>query len=97
MPPAVLGGLALLLFGLVSVAGLRLISQSGLNHRNALVVALALGVGIGAPSRPQWLETLPPFLHTLLESGISAGGLTALLLNLVLPGGQESPVAFGSE
>ena len=60
MPPAVLGGLALLLFGLVSVAGLRLISQAGLNHRNALVVALALGVGIGAPSRPQWLETLPP-------------------------------------
>jgi xanthine permease XanP len=97
MPPAVLGGLALLLFGLVSVAGLRLILQAGLSHRNALVVALALGIGIGAPSRAQWLETLPPFLHTLLESGISAGGLTALLLNLVLPGGQESPVAFGSE
>jgi NCS2 family nucleobase:cation symporter-2/xanthine permease XanP len=97
MPPAVLGGLALLLFGLVSVAGLRLISQAGLNHRNALVVALALGIGIGAPSRPQWLETLPPVLHTLLESGISAGGLTALLLNIVLPGGQESPMAFGTE
>jgi NCS2 family nucleobase:cation symporter-2/xanthine permease XanP len=97
MPPAVLGGLALLLFGLVSVAGLRLINQAGLNHRNALVVALSLGVGIGAPSQAQWLGTLPPVLHTLLESGISAGGVTALLLNLVLPGGQESPVALGSE
>ena len=97
MPPAVLGGLALLLFGLVAVAGLRLISQAGLSHRNALVVALSLGIGIGAPSRPQWLETLPSVLHTLLESGISAGGLTALLLNLALPGDQESPMAFGSE
>jgi NCS2 family nucleobase:cation symporter-2/xanthine permease XanP len=97
MPPAVLGGLALLLFGLVSVAGLRLISQAGLNHRNALVVALSLGIGIGAPSQPHWLETLPPVLRTLLESGISAGGVTALLLNLVLPGGHESPMAFGAD
>ena len=97
MPPAVLGGLALLLFGLGSVAGLRLISQAGLNHRNALVVALSLGIGIGAPSQPHWLETLPPVLRTLLESGISAGGVTALLLNLVLPGGHESPMAFGAD
>jgi xanthine permease XanP len=97
MPPSVLGGLALLLFGLVSVAGLRLISQAGLTHRNGLVVALALAVGIGAPSQTAWLATLPPVLQTLLESGISAGGITALLLNMALPGGQESPLAVGSE
>lgn len=97
MPPSVLGGLALLLFGLVSVAGLRLISQAGLSHRNGLVIAISMGIGIGAPADARWLETLPPVLHTLLESGISAGGVTALLLNGLLPGGQESPVAFGSD
>ena len=97
MPLPVLGGLALLLFGLVSVAGLRLISQAGLSHRNALVVALSLGIGIGAPSRGEWLATLPSFLHTLLESGVSAGGVTALLLNIALPGDQEAPVAVGTE
>jgi NCS2 family nucleobase:cation symporter-2/xanthine permease XanP len=97
MPPAVLSGLALLLFGLVSVAGLRLIAQAGLHHRNALVVALALAVGVGAPSHAEWLQSLPPALRTLLESGISSGGVTALVLNLVLPGGHEAPVAFGTE
>ena len=97
MPPPVLGGLALMLFGFVSVAGLRLISHSGLSHRNALVVALALAVGIGAPSQAQWLSTLPSFLRTLLESGVSAGGVTALVLNLALPLDQESPMAFGTE
>jgi xanthine permease XanP len=97
MPLPVLGGLALLLFGLVSVAGLRLISQAGLSHRNGLVVALSLGIGIGAPSQAQWLGTLPAFLHTLLASSVSAGGITALLLNLALPSEQEAPVAFGSE
>jgi len=97
MPAPVLGGLALMLFGFVSVAGLRLIAHSGLSHRNALVVALALAVGIGAPSQAQWLSTLPSFLRTLLESGVSAGGVTALILNLALPSDQESPMAFGTE
>jgi len=86
MPPAVLGGMALLLFGLVAVAGLRLINAAGLNHRNALIVALSLGVGLGVPNETQWLAALPPLLGTLLASGISAGGITALVLNLALPG-----------
>jgi xanthine permease XanP len=85
MPPAVLGGMALLLFGMVSVSGLRLILSRGLTHRDALVVAVALGVGLGAPSQPQWLATLPSGLRALLESGVSAGGVTALILNLALP------------
>jgi NCS2 family nucleobase:cation symporter-2/xanthine permease XanP len=94
MPPAVLGGMALLLFGLVSVAGLRLIFSAGLDHRNALIVALALGIGLGAPSQPQWLDTLPGVLRTLLASGISAGGVTALVLNFLLPGGRTVETAM---
>jgi len=98
MPPAVLGGLALMLFGLVAVAGLRLIAQAGLDHRNGLIVALALGIGIGFPSQTAWLSTLhPDWLRTLLESGISSGGLVAVILNVLIPGGHESPLSFGSE
>lgn len=85
MPPAVLGGMALLLFGMVSVSGLRLIQSRGLTHRDALVVAVSLGVGLGAPAQTHWLAQMPAGVRALLESGISAGGLTALLLNLVLP------------
>jgi len=89
MPPAVLGGMALLLFGLVSVSGLRLIVGGHLTHRDGLIVALALGVGLGAPSQKEWIATLPAVLRTLLESGISAGGIVAIVLNLALPGGQR--------
>jgi xanthine permease XanP len=88
MPPPVLGALALLLFGLVAVSGLRLITVHGLTQRNALIVALSLAVGLGAPSQAGWLQALPVALKSLLESGIAAGGLTALILNLALPGGQ---------
>ena len=85
MPPAVLGGMALLLFGLVAVAGLRLIAAAGLSHRNALIVALSFGVGLGVPTQTEWLAALPSLAGTLLSSGIAGGGITALVLNLALP------------
>jgi NCS2 family nucleobase:cation symporter-2/xanthine permease XanP len=89
MPPAVLGGMALLLFGLVSVSGLRLIVAGHLSHRDGLIVALALGVGLGAPSQTEWLSHMPAFFRGLLDSGVSAGGITAIVLNLLLPGGKR--------
>ena len=85
MPAAVLGALAILLFGMVAVAGLRLIMQSGLNQRDALIAALTLAVGIGFPAQEEWLAMLPPGLKALLESGVTCGGLTALALNFILP------------
>jgi NCS2 family nucleobase:cation symporter-2/xanthine permease XanP len=89
MPPSVLGGMALMLFGLVSVSGLRLIVAGHLSHRDGLIVALALGVGLGAPSQGEWLARLPGFCRSLLNSGVSAGGIAAIALNLFLPGGQR--------
>jgi NCS2 family nucleobase:cation symporter-2/xanthine permease XanP len=85
MPPAVLGALAILLFGMVAVSGLRLIMLSGLSQRDALIAAITLAVGIGFPSQQAWLATLPSGLKIFLESGVTCGGLTALLLNLILP------------
>ncbi|MEY2882127.1 MAG: Xanthine permease XanP [Verrucomicrobiota bacterium] len=83
LPPAVLGALALLLFGLVAVSGLRLIAAAGLGQREGVIVALSLGVGLGLPTQPGLVAGFPAVLRSLFESGISAGGLTALLLNLV--------------
>ncbi|MCR6657251.1 MAG: purine/pyrimidine permease [Opitutus sp.] len=85
MPPPVLGGLAVLMFGLVAVSGLRLLVSAGLGQREGVIVALSLGVGLGLPTQPALIHSLPGFAQALLESGISAGGLTALFLNLVWP------------
>jgi xanthine/uracil permease len=85
MPPTVLGGLALMMFGLVAVAGVRLLLSAGLGQREGVIVALSLGMGLGLPTQPALLASLPSWLHSLLESGISAGGLTALLLTLLWP------------
>jgi xanthine/uracil permease len=75
----------MMLFGLVAVSGIRLILSEGLGQREGLIVALSLGVGLGLPTQPGLLAGLPPAVQALLESGISAGGLTALGLNLLWP------------
>ena len=90
MPPCVLGALAIMLFGLVAVSGLRLMVSGGLSQRDALIAAISLGVGIGVPSQAEWLKTLPTVVQTFLESGVSAGGLAALLLNLLIPAGNKT-------
>lgn len=89
LPPPVLGGLALMMFGLVAVAGIRLLLSAGLGQREGVIVALSLGVGLGLPTQPTLLTSLPGWLHALLESGISAGGLTALLLTITWPSKEE--------
>ncbi|HWA85772.1 MAG TPA: solute carrier family 23 protein [Opitutus sp.] len=95
MPPPVLGGLALLMFGLVAVSGVRLLVNAGLGQREGVIVALALGIGLGLPTQPGLVASFPPFLRSLFESGISAGGLTALIMNLAWPA--KSAAAIGED
>ena len=42
-------------------------------------------MGFGAPSQPQLFAALPAALRAVFESGIAAGGVTAVVLNLVMP------------
>ena len=48
-----------------------------------LSVALVLGVGLGLPTQPALIAKIPELLRPLFESGISAGGLTAIALNAI--------------
>jgi NCS2 family nucleobase:cation symporter-2/xanthine permease XanP len=85
MPAPVLGGVTLLLFGLVAAAGVRILQQTPLAHREMLIIALSLAVGIGVQAVPEVLLPLPPAARMALQSAITAGGLTALVLNALLP------------
>lgn len=85
LPGPVLGGLALMLFGMVAAAGLRLIASAGLDARNMTLVGVSLGVGLGLAAAPEITASFPRLLRSLFESPITGGGLTALFLGLVLP------------
>jgi xanthine permease XanP len=91
IPKPVLGGATLVMFGSVAAAGVRILAQGPLDRRSMLIIATSFGVGLGVASQPQLLHLLPKLARDLFDSAITSGGLTALLLCLVLP--QDAPRA----
>ncbi|MAH02918.1 MAG: uracil permease [Candidatus Pelagibacter sp.] len=88
MPESVIGGAAIIMFGLITAAGIKLISQSQMNQRNILILALSLSFGIGMSLLPQFVAHIPDFgikLKLLLTTGLIPAGLLAFILNATLP------------
>ena len=87
LPPAVIGGGGLIMFAMIFASGLAIVHRSvDLNRRNLVILAIAIGLGLGVELRPEILQHLPESTRTFFGSGLITGGLTALLLNLALPG-----------
>ncbi len=85
MPPPVLGGLSLVLFGFVATGGVRVLYYSELTPREWLILAISLGAGVGVGSAPEVLDVLPSALAKMFHSSVVTGGLVALSLNALLP------------
>ena len=95
LPQPVLGGAAVVMFGLIVAAGLKLVAQSGLNTRNMLIAAISLGLGMGlwqvdqlaraAGFGPLPVDILPAWSVPLFLSGIVVSGVTAAVLNALMP------------
>jgi xanthine permease XanP len=91
MPAAVLGGATIIMFGTVAVAGIKILAGVNMDRRASTIAAISLGVGLGVTFAPSVIGQMPPLVRDLFSSGIAAGGMCALCLNLVLPGQREQP------
>jgi xanthine permease XanP len=89
LPPSALGGATLILFGMVAASGIKILSGMQMNRRNATILAISLGLGLGVTFVPQITQALPAMLRNALSSGIATGGMCALMLNIVLPGERQ--------
>ena len=85
MPNAVLGGAAIVMFGMIAGAGLKLLSDVAMNRRNMVIIALSLGIGLGLKSVPEAVAGLPGSVNVLLTSGLLPAAFVAIVLNLLLP------------
>ncbi|OTA19137.1 uracil permease [Xenorhabdus beddingii] len=85
IPEPILGGATLVMFGTIAASGIRIVSREPLNRRAIMIIALSLAVGLGVSQQPLILQFAPDWVKNLLSSGIAAGGLTAILLNLIFP------------
>ncbi|MEU5306501.1 nucleobase:cation symporter-2 family protein [Streptomyces noursei] len=83
VPMPVLGGAGIVLFGSIAVSGIRTLSEAGLDDSsNIILVAVSLGAGIIPLAAPTFYAGFPAWAQTVLGSGISAGALVAVALNL---------------
>ena len=87
MPESVIGGAAIIMFGMIVAAGIKLISRAEMDKRNLLILALSLSFGIGMSLLPDFVKNIPDFgisLKLLLTTGLIPAGLLAFVLNAIM-------------
>lgn len=92
IPKAVIGGATINVFATITMTGVRLLTKNGLSQRTASVaglsVALSMGIALtsgtlAGPGMPEWAQGV------LGSSSLVVTAITAIVLNLVLPGREE--------
>lgn len=100
IPLPVLGGAGVALFGMVAASGVRTLTRVKFTNTNILVVAISVGVAMLTEAKLYYTDRtlgdtpvnvsldlyhqFPDWFQTIFHSGISAGALAAILLNLLL-------------
>ena len=84
MPEPVLGGATLLMFGTVATAGIRIIASQPIGRKEILVIAVSLALGLSVEMVPNILAGLPDTLRSIFSSGITTGGVSAIVANLLI-------------
>ena len=84
MPDPVLGGATLLMFGTVASAGIRIIASQKIDRKATLVLALSFSLGLSVEMVPDILTQFPDDIRNIFSSGITTGGLTAIIANAVI-------------
>lgn len=81
IPDSVLGGATLLMFGTVAAAGIRIIAATEISRKAVLVMAVSFATGLSVELVPGILDQMPELVKSIFASGITTGGLTAILAN----------------
>ena len=88
IPQPVLGGAALVMFGMVAANGVQALGRAEVtgNRRNLYVVALSLSVGLVPTLAPKFFDNMPGYLAIFLHNSVMLGIFVAIVLNLLLNG-----------
>ena len=84
IPSPVMGAFLLMIMGLLFVEGMRMVVQDGLDHRKALVVGVALSIGVGLESQNILADLLGQTWGASLGNGMTVGVLAAILMTLFI-------------
>ena len=85
IPLPVIGGVTLALFGIITSAGVSILSNVNLGEEsNFTIVGASLAVGIGVTSNPDLFKEFPQTLNMLLSNGLFMVCAVAIGMRLIL-------------
>ena len=83
IPGPVVGAYVLVILAVLFVLGMQIVIQDGVDYRKAVLVGVSFWVGAGFQNDMLFNAYLNDGLRDLLGNGMTAGGLTALLLTVM--------------
>lgn len=84
IPQPVLGGAGIALFGMVVASGIRTLSTVTWTETRALIVGVSIALAMLPTVFEGIYENLPTEVGMILDSGITVGAVSVILLNLLL-------------
>ena len=81
IPTPVAGAFIIVFLVLLFSHGIRLVMSEGMSFDNGIVFGLALWLGIGFQNQQLFDGLMPDYLASLLNNGMTAGGIAAVLLS----------------
>ena len=86
VPDAIVGAFLFILLALLFVSGVSMAFADGMDSRKTVIIGISFWVGVGFQQGALFAGSLGEFWGALLENGMTAGGLTAILLTVFLEG-----------
>ena len=84
IPDAVVAAFLTVLLAMLFSVGMRMVVHAGLDYRTGLIAGVSFWMGVGFQNGLIFPELVTAFAGGLLENGMTAGGLTAVLMTLFL-------------
>ena len=82
IPGPVAAAYVTVLLAMLFVVGMKIIVQDGVDYRKGLIVGVSFWLGVGFQNGVIFPEYVADFAGGLLQNGMTAGGLAAILLTL---------------
>jgi xanthine/uracil permease len=108
MPPSVLGGMQVFLYGTIVVAGIRILGMVQFNRRNRFILTIALGIGFIDIVTPTWFRQILDYsgpnvhlqgfeqgINLVVETPFIIAAVVGVFLNLVFPH-DKTELLFGA-
>ena len=99
IPGPVVAAYLIVLMAMLFMVGIKLVLQEGMNYRNGLICGISFWLGTGFQAGAIFPEFFAEFAGGMLQNGMTAGGLTAILMTLLVeltsPRRRRIQVEFG--